>query len=90
MSEYEVKKIFYFHRPGPHNTDNVIHAVKERVAEGDIRYIVVASITGQTALKVAEKLGIRHLCSLCFRFSGLGHLPWYKIPFRERRGKGKA
>lgn len=56
MSEYEVKRILYFHKPGPHNTDNVIHAAKERAKEGDVKYVVVASITGQTALRVAERL----------------------------------
>lgn len=56
MLGFDAKKILYFREPGPHNTDNVIHAVKERIKEGDIKYVVVASISGQTALKVTEEL----------------------------------
>ena len=50
MPEYKAKKIFYFEKTGAHNTGKLIGAVKERVREGDIKYVVVASISGQTAL----------------------------------------
>jgi len=56
LPEYEEKKIIYFETPGPHNTDNVVEAVKERIKEGDVKHVVVASISGRTALKVAEGL----------------------------------
>ena len=51
-----VRKIIYFDQPGPHNTSDVIKAVKERIKEGDIKHVVVASMSGETALKVAEEL----------------------------------
>jgi len=56
LPEYEEKKIIYFETPGPHNTDNVVEAVKERIKEGDVKHVIVASISGRTALKVAEEL----------------------------------
>lgn len=88
-----MKKILYFRRPGPHNTDNVIDAVKERVVEGDIRYAVVASITGETALKVAEKLRGFDISVVCVSgFPGWGTYHGMKYPFvkgevRERLEK---
>lgn len=50
------KQCVYFERPGRHNTDRVVQCIIERLAEGDIRSVVVASTTGHTALKVAEAL----------------------------------
>jgi hypothetical protein len=91
--EYEVKKILYFHRPGPSNTDNVIRAVKQRVEEGDIKHVIVASITGQTALKVAEKfkgLGVSIVCVSGFPGWGIYHgteYPFVKGKVRERLEK---
>jgi hypothetical protein len=43
----------YFEKPGSHNTDGVIEAVKKRVEELGTQHIVVASTTGATALKFA-------------------------------------
>jgi len=48
--------ITYFEEPGPQNTDAVIAAVKERISNGDIQSVVVASESGKTALAVAEAL----------------------------------
>ncbi len=50
------RNIFYFDRPGPQNTNGVIKVVNERLKEGDIKYVVVASESGRTALKVAKAL----------------------------------
>lgn len=50
------KSITYFEKPGPQNTDAVIAAVKERISEGDVRGVVVASESGRTALALAEAL----------------------------------
>jgi len=51
---YHDKLIRYFDRPGPQNTDKVIEIAKERARELGIKYIVVATSSGETALKVAE------------------------------------
>jgi hypothetical protein len=46
----------YFEKPGKHNTGKVVEAVRQRLAEGDIKAVVVASTTGYTALKFSEAL----------------------------------
>ncbi len=56
MSGYSINKITYFDAPGPQNTATVIRAVKDRVKDGDVGYVAVASITGETALNVAQTL----------------------------------
>jgi hypothetical protein len=48
--------VHYFEDCGPENTGAVIDAVTERVQEGDIQAIVVASMSGRTAIKVAQRL----------------------------------
>ena len=53
-----------FERPGPVNTDEVIDILKNTSLEGD--YIVVASITGDSALKIAEKINNKKIiCVTC-------------------------
>ncbi len=51
-----VKEIVYFDRPGPQNTDKVAEAVRKRCQELGVRYVVVASNTGDTALKFWDAL----------------------------------
>ena len=50
-----------FERPGPTNTDETIEIVKKVASQ--YRYIVVASITGECAVKVAER--IRNTTIVC-------------------------
>ena len=51
------KSITYFEKPGAENTDEVINLVHERLKEGDIKSVVVASTSGKTGLKFAKRLG---------------------------------
>jgi len=51
---FQDKNTRYFDEPGPQNTEALIEAVKERVKELRLKFIVVASESGNTALKVAE------------------------------------
>jgi hypothetical protein len=54
------KKIVYFDEPGPQNTNVVVDAVEERLRGSSIKYVVVASESGETALKVAKAVkGLR-------------------------------
>jgi len=46
----------YFTEPGPENTDDVVKAVAERVENGDIKIVIVASSSGKTGAKFAEAL----------------------------------
>lgn len=54
------KKIVYFDRPGPENTDEALRAARERAEEAGIRHLIVASTSGETGLKAFD------------RFKGLG------------------
>jgi len=93
MSDYEEKRILYFNKPGPHNTGNIMRAVKERAKEDDVKHVVVASISGQTALRVAEELkelGILVVCVSGFPGWGTQHgveYPFIKKETRERLEK---
>jgi len=50
------KEILYFDQPGPQNTMEVVQAVSKRAQELGIEDIVVASNSGQTALKFWQGL----------------------------------
>ena len=49
-------KIIYFDRPGGQNTSAVVEAVRGRGPELGIGHVVVASDSGETALKLWEAL----------------------------------
>lgn len=52
-----------FKRPGPVNTDDVVDIIEN---SSNINYIVVASITGDSALKIAEKVKNKKIiCVTC-------------------------
>jgi len=50
------RTIHYFDRAGVENTDEVIEVVNDRLKEGDIKSVVVASSRGETGLKFARKM----------------------------------
>ena len=53
-----------FERPGPVNTDEVVATAK--AASPKVDYIVVASITGDSAVKIAEKIRNKKIvCVTC-------------------------
>ena len=53
-----------FERPGPVNTDEIIDILKN--ASCEVEYIVVASITGNSAIKIAEKIKNKKIiCVTC-------------------------
>lgn len=57
----EEKKIVYFETSGKQNTDKTLEIVKERLQKGDVRKIVLASVTGYTAekaLTVFKDMGV--------------------------------
>jgi len=47
-------KIVYFKKPGISNTDEVLRIAKERADELGIKTVVVASVTGYTAVKAMD------------------------------------
>jgi hypothetical protein len=50
------RSISYFNQSGVENTDDVVEIVDERLKEGDIKNVVVASSSGGTGLKFARKM----------------------------------
>jgi hypothetical protein len=83
------KKIVYFDKPGKQNTGEVIKIVKRRLLRGDIKNVVVASITGFTALKLGERIARTKPNLVCVtagpKWSTLG----YEGPLMKPRTKEK-
>ncbi len=50
------KSIYYFENPGEKNTDKLVELVKQRKEELGIKSVVVASVSGKTALKLKEAM----------------------------------
>lgn len=82
------KKIIYFDEPGPQNTNVVIDAVKERLRDLGIKYVVVASESGKTALKVAKALKGFDVSIICISgYAGIRKVegrPWPDIKGRTK------
>lgn len=55
------KSITYFKKPGNENTDELIEIVKERLLESDIKYVAIASVSGVTAIKLADAIDAAEL-----------------------------
>ena len=52
---YEIP-VVYFTKPGPSNTGMVIECVRRRLEKLNVQAVLVASVSGQTALKAREML----------------------------------
>jgi len=50
------REVYYFEKAGTENTNHVVEAVKKRVREGGLNHAVVASLSGKTAIKLAEAI----------------------------------
>jgi len=50
------RPIYYFEKSGFANTDDVLRIVYDRLKEGDIKNVVVASSSGQSGLRFAKKM----------------------------------
>jgi hypothetical protein len=66
-------KIVYFEKVGRENTEAVLGIAKQRAEEPDIKTIVVASTSGDTAVKAMETLG-------GFRVIVVSHSTGFKQP----------
>lgn len=56
MTKFVKREVYYFDEPGEHNTELVVEAVSKRLEKADIVDVVVASVSGVTALKFATAL----------------------------------
>ena len=59
------KSILYFDRPGPRCTRQVMEAVKRCLASGGPKHLVIASVSGRTALRFARALPREELNIVC-------------------------
>lgn len=47
---------YYFDEPGPQNTESVFEAVKERIEHTGVKTVIVASDSGETAVKLCGSI----------------------------------
>ena len=52
----EKRQVYYFEKAGKRNTEAVIEAVSQRLETGDIKQVIIASGSGETAVKFARSL----------------------------------
>lgn len=62
------RSIFYFDSPGPLNTERTIELAKKRAVELEIKHVVVASLTGTSAVEVAKKMRDVSVKVVCVTF----------------------
>jgi len=55
MADFETKNITYFKKPGRKNTNKAVELATIYAKKNNIKQIIVATYTGETALKVKEK-----------------------------------
>lgn len=56
MTDLIKREVYYFSEPGAQNTELVVEVVTKRVAAGDIKDVVVASTSGETAVRFVTAL----------------------------------
>jgi len=60
-----IRQVYYFDEPGGQNTKDVIEVVTRCIEETGIKYLIVASTSGKTALKFAEALKEKDIKIFC-------------------------
>jgi uncharacterized protein len=85
--------VYFFDEPGERNTDDVISALDKRVKRDDIEAVVVASVSGKVAVKIAESLRRRRLGTRVVCVSGPPswekYAPQYKFPLISEKERTK-
>ncbi len=56
MDKMFKRQVYYFDEPGEENTPWVIEAVSQRLEDGGVRKVIVASTSGETAVEFARSL----------------------------------
>lgn len=59
------RSVLWFEEAGEKQTDEVVRVVEERLAAGDIEYLVVATTSGKTGVRFAEALCARNVEVVC-------------------------
>lgn len=89
MSEHIVH---FFENPGEENTSEVIEEVIKRIEDGGINAVIVASISGKTALEIAGRLKKKRLKMEVVCVSGppsWEKYPEYKFPLIKEKERKK-
>lgn len=77
---FQDMKIRYFDEPGPQNMNHVIEIVKDRIGKGGIKYVIVCSISGKSALKMSEALHGFNIQVICATGTPAWQIHGYKWP----------
>lgn len=59
MGKMSKRQVYYFDEPGEENTPWVIEAVSQRLEDGEVKKVIVASTSGETAVEFAHSLKAR-------------------------------
>ncbi|MBS7641336.1 MAG: pyruvate kinase alpha/beta domain-containing protein [Candidatus Bathyarchaeia archaeon] len=78
----EEGKIVYFESGGKHNTEKTLEIVKERLRKGDIKKVVLASVTGYSAEKALTILKDTNAEIIVVGVRGLG--PGFPAELKQR------
>lgn len=85
--------VYFFAKPGAENTDSVISTIEKRAKAGDIEAVVVASVSGRTAVGIAETFKRRRLATRVVCVSGPSSwkkdAPQYKFPLISERERAR-
>jgi hypothetical protein len=88
----ERQTVYFFEKPGEENTKAVLSCLVERMREGDIDSVAVASISGKMASMVAEELRKRGLETKVVCVSGpksWQKYPQYRFPLITRKERAR-
>ncbi len=86
------RTVHFFEKPGAENTNDVISCLVDRVREGDIDSVVVASVSGRMATIVAEKVRKQGLKTKVVCVSGpksWKKYPQYQFPLITRKEQSR-
>lgn len=86
------QNVLFFEHPGEKNTYEVIRVVSNRISRGDIQALVVASISGKTAIQTAEQLHKNNLHVPVICVSGPPswvQYPEYRFPLIAKKEREK-
>ena len=80
-----VKQITYFEKPGPENTAACVAAAVARAEELGVRYLVVASSSGDTAEALRAAVGQRQMQVVCVTYHAGFHGGDDALPLQRRK-----
>jgi hypothetical protein len=83
---YYETPVRYFSRPGPRNTEPTLESVRRRAIELNIRTVLVASCSGETAFKALDLLGTQINIVVVSHVTGFLEPNHQEMPDEVRQG----